>query len=287
MKGELMLMSCAWKELLSILPASMRVEVDRLGKDSLQEIRMRIGYPPMLICALRDIELSMIIQAQDLLFVINTASRYSPWLAGTLARGYITAPGGHRIGVCGEAVVKDDRMTGIRNPTSVCVRVARDFPGMVREKCMISGSVLIIGQPGSGKTTFLRDLIRLRSSHSVGGVAVVDERGEIFPIAAGFASGQKTDVITGCSKKEGLEAVLRTMGPETIAVDEITSETDCQSLLYAAWCGVSLIATAHAASKHDLMSRPVYRPLLHAKIFDKLVVLQKDKSWAIERMDYL
>ena len=83
----------------------------------------------------------------------------------------------------------------------------------------------------------------------------------------------------------GMEALLRTMGPETIAVDEITSATDCEGLLHAAWCGVSLIATAHAASKRDLISRPVYQPLVHAKIFDTLVILQKDKSWTIERMD--
>lgn len=278
-------MRCAWKELLSILPVSMRAEVDRFGKDSLQEIRMRIGYPPSLLCAVQSLNLPMKIQTPDLLFVINTASRYSPWLAGTLSQGYITAPGGHRIGVCGEAIVKDGRMTGIRNPSSLCVRVARDFPGMLREKSLISGSVLIIGQPGSGKTTFLRDLIRLRSNHTAGSVAVVDERGEIFPAVAGFDNGQRTDVITGCSKKEGMEALLRTMGPETIAVDEITSETDCEGLLHAAWCGVSLIATAHAASKHDLISRPVYQPLVHAKIFDTLVILQKDKSWTIERMD--
>ena len=91
--------------------------------------------------------------------------------------------------------------------------------------------------------------------------------------------------MVGCGKKEGLDIVLRTMGPETIAVDEITSEADCRGLLHAAWCGVSLIATAHAASKTDLYSRSVYRPLLDARIFDMLVILQKDKSWRVERME--
>ena len=279
-------MSCAWKELLSILPVSMRAEVDPYGRTSLQELRMRLGNLPELVCTGCFKELSKRVELGDLQFVINTASRYSPWLAGTLAQGYITAPGGHRIGVCGEVVVKDGVMTGIRNPSSICIRVARDFPGMVHERSVLQGSVLIIGQPGSGKTTFLRDLIRQRSDRATGSVAVVDERGEIFPAAAGFSYGRRTDVLTGCSKKEGLEALLRTMGPETIAVDEITSEVDCDALLHAAWCGVSLIATAHAASKRDLISRPVYRPLMNAKIFDTLVILQRDKSWRIERMEY-
>lgn len=279
-------MKCAWQELLSILPPLMRSDVDVLGKDILQELRMRVGYSPELVCMEKRICLAIKIAPLDLQFVINAASRYSPWLADTLSQGYLTAPGGHRIGVCGEAVMKDGRMTTVRNPSSLCIRVARDFPGMIRDRNLISGSVLIIGQPGSGKTTFLRDLIRLRADSGSGSVAVVDERGEIFPFASGFWGGQRTDVLVGCGKKEGVEAVLRTMGPETIAVDEITSEADCSGLLHAAWCGVSLIATAHAASKRDLYSRPVYKPLVSAKIFDMLVILQKDKSWKVERMEF-
>ena len=78
--------------------------------------------------------------------------------------------------------------------------------------------------------------------------------------------------------------MLRTMGPDTVVVDEITSEDDCAGLLHAAWCGVSLIATAHAGSKKDLFSRQVYKPLITGNLFDALVVLRKDKSWTVERL---
>ena len=91
--------------------------------------------------------------------------------------------------------------------------------------------------------------------------------------------------MSGCGKKEGIEMLLRTMGPDTIAVDEITSQSDCKGLLHAAFCGVSLIATAHAGSKCDLFSRPVYKPLIKAGIFNLLVILGKDKSLAVERID--
>jgi len=278
-------MKCAWQELLSILPPLIRSEVDALGKETMQELRLRLGHPPELVFCTDRISLPTNVVQQDLQFVINAASKYSPWLAETLSQGYLTAPGGHRIGVCGEAIVKDGRMTGIRDLSSLCIRVARDFPGMIRDRSLSSGSVLIIGKPGSGKTTFLRDLIRLRSASGTGSVAVVDQRGEIFPFASNFMSGQRVDVMTGCNKKEGMEVMLRTMGPETIAVDEITSEEDCNGLLHAAWCGVSLIATAHAASKFDLLNRPVYKPLINGNIFDTLVILQKDKSWKVERME--
>jgi stage III sporulation protein AA len=277
-------MKCAWQEFLSVLPLALRQKVNALGKDTLQELRLRIGYPPELICMDNQFFLETNVSRQDLQFVINTASKYSPWLAETLSHGYLTAPGGHRIGVCGEAVQKEGRMTGVRNISSVCIRVARDFPGLIGDCRLIHGSILIIGSPGSGKTTFLRDLIRLRSGLGSGCVGVVDERAEIFPPEADFCCGKRTDVMTGCGKKAAMESLLRTMGPETIAVDEITSEEDCNGLIHAAWCGVSLIATAHAASKQDLCNRAVYRSLVQANIFDMLVLLQKDKSWTVERM---
>ena len=278
-------MNCAWHELLSVLPSSLRHEVDIAGKDTMQELRLRVGQTAELICGEKTMRLPVKVSNQDLQFVLNTASKYSPWLSETLSQGYLTAPGGHRIGVCGEVIIKDGRMIGIRKATSMCIRVARDFSGLANDYNLLTGSVLIIGQPGSGKTTFLRDLIRNRSERTKECVSVIDERGEIFPHMANFETGQRTDVMSGCGKKEGIGMLLRTMGPDTIAVDEITSELDCKGLLHAAWCGVSLIATAHAGSKCDLFSRPVYKPLIDAGIFDVLVILRKDKSWVAERMD--
>lgn len=278
-------MKCAWQELLSVLPLSIRQDVHRMGQDTMLELRLRLERNPEMICTRNRMMLHSKVTSQDLQFVINTASKYSPWLAQTLSQGYLTAPGGHRIGVCGEAIIKDGKMSGIRHITSVCIRVARDFPGMIRDRSLQTGSVLIIGKPGSGKTTFLRDLVRYRSDVGPGSVGVVDERGEIFPVAGKFPTGERTDVMTGCSKTDGMETLLRTMSPETIAVDEITSEMDCNGLLRAAWCGVTLIATAHAATKKDLFTRIVYKPLIREAIFDTLVILEKDKSWRVERME--
>ena len=277
-------MKCAWDQLLAILPKWMQQEVDLNGRDDLLELRLRNGLPPELVCFRRSVLLSGIVTVSDLSFIINAASQYSPWAAQTIAQGYLTAPGGHRIGICGEAVIRESKMVGIRTPVSVCIRVSRDITGIISNVRELCGSVLIIGSPGSGKTTLLREIIRLRSNMGTGSVGVVDERGEIFPPMAQFVQGCRTDVLTGCSKAEGLDILLRTMGPQTIAVDEISSEKDCQALIRGAWCGVFLLATAHAASKADLFSRQVYRPLVRDGIFDQLVILQPDKSWKVERM---
>lgn len=273
-------MTCAWKELLDILPLWMRKEVDALGKSSLQELRLRINSPPELVTGEGSRRLSRRISREDLLYTVNAASRYSPWSAASTAQGYITAAGGHRIGICGEAVVQNGSVTGMKNLTSLCIRVARDFPGIAAGLEKINGSVLILGPPGWGKTTLLRDLIRLRARKEK--TCVVDERGELFP--EGLAGGIDLDVLSGCGKKDAIPMLLRTMGPDCIGVDEITEQEDTQALLQAANCGVHLLATAHAISLSDLRRRTVYRSLLDNRVFDVFAVLKKDKTYTTERM---
>lgn len=273
-------MMCAWKELLSILPPRLRREVDSLGKEPVQELRLRCGAPPELVLAGKSLWLAETATRDDLNFVINTASRYSPWAASTAAQGYITAPGGHRIGLCGGAVCRSGAVEGIREISSLCIRVARDFPGIGKDAVGMKGSILILGAPGWGKTTLLRDLIRQLSETEA--VSVVDERGELFP--EGFLRGKRMDVLTGCPKPAGIDMVLRTMGPDCIAVDEITAEGDCQALVQAANCGVRLLATAHAGSARDFRCRRVYRPLAEEGIFETLLILGRDRSYKMERV---
>lgn len=273
-------MNCAWKELLSILPPRLRQQTDSLGREAGLELRLRLDRPPLLIRKRDCVPLEGKVTADDLNYTVNMACRYSPWTAGSAAYGFLTAAGGHRIGICGEAIVKDGKMEGIKTIHSLNIRIARDFPGIARSLCQEKGSILVIGRPGSGKTTLLRDLIRELSGKE--NVSVVDERGELFP--AGFQRGDRMDVLSGCAKPEGIDRVLRTMTPDTIAIDEITAEADTKGLLQAAWCGVRLLATAHAANMEDLNSREVYRPILEKRLFSTVVVLRQDKSYYVERM---
>lgn len=270
-------MMCAWKEFLSVLPQWIRQDVDRLGKNELQELRLRINAPPELVLEKGSRWISAKVGEQDLAFVVNAASRYSPWAAETAASGYVTAPGGHRIGMCGEAVCHHRTVTGIRKLDSLCIRVARDYPG-ISDGLPRDGSVLILGAPGWGKTTLLRDLARAIAEYET--VAVVDERGELFP--AGYTRGKRMDVLTGAPKTEGIDALLRTMGPAFIAVDEITAKSDCEALMRVHGCGVKLLASAHASSGADLRSREIYRTLVDQGVFDHIVILNRDKRWRLE-----
>ena len=273
-------MRCAWKELLEILPQRLRREVDQQGMDGLQELRLRFHAPPELVLQGESRWLQGNITREELSFVVNAASRYSPWAAESMSQGFLTASGGHRVGICGQAVYKEGRVSGMREITSLCIRVARDFPELGDRLKGLCCSVLILGAPGWGKTTLLRCLIRQYAQNIQ--VSVVDDRGELFP--DGFVRGPKMDVLTGCPKGEAMERVLRTMGPACIAVDEITAEEDCKALISAANCGVILLATAHGASLRDFRTRPVYQRLSGQGVFDTLVTLKPDKSWQVERI---
>lgn len=261
-----------WNEqqLLSILP--QRLRGGDYGKT--HQLRLRLGQKPRLDMPGSFRELEGAVTEEELRFVVNTASRYSPWSAQSIREGYITAPGGHRIGLCGEGAGEN-----LREITSVCIRIARDHRAIAAGLPM-EGNLLILGAPGSGKTTLLRDYIRHRARLET--VSVVDERREIFP--EGFDRSGSIDVLSGVGKGRGMDMVLRSMSPKVIALDEITCEDDCAALIRAAWCGVQLVATAHASDIGDLLERQVYRPLVQTGLFTRAAVLDTRQCWKLREV---
>ena len=71
-------MTCRWQELLSILPPWMREHVNYIGRETLQELRLRVEAPPELVLSGQSRWLDRLISMEDIQFCINAASRYSP-----------------------------------------------------------------------------------------------------------------------------------------------------------------------------------------------------------------
>ena len=277
--------------LMDILPQELRTALGYLDGARLEELRLRAGFAPTVTVGGRERPLPGVrgaVDARMLEDILAAATGHSCYSAEqSLREGFVTLPGGHRIGICGTAAVQDGSIRSLREISSLCIRIAGEHRSAPAELLRwLDGPVLILGPPGSGKTTLLRECVR-RLSEGGSRVSVVDTRGEIAACRGGAPQldvGAHTDVLTGSSKAEGIMLLLRGMNPQWIAVDEITAPEDIAAMEQASYCGVKLLATAHASAPDELQKRPLYRRLCALELFERLLILTPDKRVRMERM---
>ncbi len=190
----------------------------------------------------------------------------------TMTEGYITLSDGARIGICGRVRSDKNNIIGLRDVTSLCVRVPHIIYGVSDEIMPLlysqgrAQSALIYSAPGVGKTTLIRDIAKKLSSGARRlRVAVVDSRGEIY-IKEMFAHSL-CDFLDGYPKGIGMEIATRTLSPQVIICDEIGGTEDAESILRNQNGGVPLIATAHASDLASLMQCPNIKKLHDARVF--------------------
>ncbi len=286
----------AIRSAVSVLPLSIRQPILALSDDikrEIEEIRLRISRPVTVTIRGREREINrangelILATSQDISLILDIATRSSIHTAiDTIRCGFITIKDGHRIGICGSAVLKDGVITHLRNYSSLNIRVAREVKGCSNQifsdlmYCDEFLDTLVISPPGIGKTTLIRDIIRNLSAHKIR-TAVADERGELSAINSGvpqFDLGAYVDVIDGAPKSEAMLMLLKTMSPAVISVDEITSPEDVKAAEMASNCGVRLLASAHATDIYDLKSREVTKSLLEKNLFRRVVEIKIEKG---------
>lgn len=294
-----------FQQVLSVLPQSLRKQAMELSegeRNTVEEFRMRAGRPMAGVWDGRERELGgPAIGQMELQQLLELASHASLHMVlPQLRQGYLTIAGGHRLGLCGRAVMREGEMVNLRPLSSASLRVARQITGAagpVLEHICPNGKLtgtLILAPPGLGKTTLLRDIVRSVSNGEgcmAMRVSLADERGEVAAMWEGVPQlqvGRQTDVMEGCPKGEALMLLLRAMNPQVLAVDEITAQEDVAALELAAGCGAVLLATAHGESREDLKRRSLYRPLLEEGLLQKLVCISRrgaERIYTVEELE--
>jgi len=274
--------------------------------EKIEEIRFRVDRPLIFRLGEKEvtigkdkkttgeINLGITITLKDLencMEIISQSSLYA-W-EDELKNGYLTIPGGHRIGLVGRAVLEKGTVKTIKEISGLNYRVGREVIGcadkvisFLIEKDKVYHT-LIVSPPQCGKTTILRDIIRqlsdgveIKGFHGIN-VGLVDERSEIAGVYRGkpqFKIGVRTDVLDACPKAQGMIMLIRAMSPRAVATDEIGKTEDIDALNQAIQSGVSVITTVHGSSFEDISNRPVLKELLQARFFERIIVLSRQQG---------
>ncbi len=211
----------------------------------------------------------------------NASCGYSVYShSSEIKEGFITINGGHRVGIAGTAVMSLGEIHNVRDISTVSIRISRQIKGcaenITKDFASSKGGLLICGSPCSGKTTILRDMARLLSTWYGSRVTLVDTRGELASVCNGIAQTDigMCDILDSYPRSQAIEQAVRSLSPEYILCDEIGSKEDVNAILNSVNSGVRFVASIHAGSKQELLSRKNAEEILGTNAFDKIVFLK-------------
>lgn len=261
--------------MLEFLPPRISKAVRHVNQNMLYELRVRADKPLRAnfggtycylgergICTrAEDAILPTMREIEDIIFAASGYSVYS--VSEQIKQGFVSGVAGERIGLCGTYVYENGGVLSIHAVTSLCIRIPHAVPGCalpVYESCLLDRmrSVLLLSPPGEGKTTMLRDLVRLVCNRRSLNVLVSDERGEL----SADDLGATADIVRFADKLTAFTAGIRAMRPDLIVTDELLPE-DYAAVKRAIEGGIYVFASAHLKSVNDVPQ----------KLFDRYVVL--------------
>ncbi len=282
------------EEILNSLPEILKRKIVNENMSDLEEIRIRTAKPVILKNNIEEKVLNYIATPEIVLQILQKIcdnSLYS--YQNQICEGFITLKGGHRVGITGNAVLKDEKIATLSYISSLNFRIARQVLNCSNKAIIhiLNGNAvwntLIASPPGLGKTTLLKDIIKKISDgipeRNFKGITcgVVDERGEISATYKGISQnslGIRTDVIDNIPKAIGMKMLIRSMSPKVIIADEIGRAEDINAIEYAVSSGVNGIFTAHGNSLEQIMKNPILSQLISKEYIDKILILDNKRD---------
>lgn len=242
--------------LISVLPERIsQVLHNQPDLDELVEIVLDLGRPPEARFFDREMVLySEDVNELDLEYVVTHISSFGEDNRAGIERTL------HRI-------------SAIRNRKGTIVgltcRVGRAVFGTIKiiEDLVESGkSVLLMGRPGVGKTTMLRELARVLADDFRKRVVVVDTSNEIAGDGdiphPGIGRARRMQVPTPSQQHAVMIEAVENHMPQVIVIDEIGTELEARAARTIAERGVQLIGTAHGNTLENLIINPTLADLI-------------------------
>lgn len=258
-----------------LLPVNINSHIIDLNE--VNEIRLRYNKPLIYTRKNNRIKTAYTVKRSDIEYVLGIASHNSLYAVGdSLLHGYLPYDKGIRIGVSGEGVVEKGKLTAVKNINSLVIRLPHAVNGIaasLNDLIRNFTNTLIVSPPCGGKTTLLREMVRLLADNGKN-VLVIDERNEISATVNGESmldTGLASDVIVNMPKSDSYESAVRTMSPDIIATDEVFGKSEVESLLDCARSGVDILATVHGKDIDKILSHKIYSPL--ATVIDNFILL--------------
>lgn len=155
------------------------------------------------------------------------------------------------------------------NLVGLTCRIGKPILGCVKiiEDLVESGeSILILGAPGTGKTTKLRDVCRFASVDLDRSVVIVDTSNEIAGdgriVHSAVGRARRLQVPNDRTQHAVMQEAVENHTPEVLVIDEIGNKEEAEACRTFAQRGVQLIATAHGNTLEDVVNNPALRDLI-------------------------
>lgn len=288
--------------ILKCLPTQLAKLILEHNIQKLEEIRIRANKPVILKLGQVEIVLNYTITTNEIIGILQNICNNSIYTyQNQICNGFITLPGGNRVGIAGNVVIKDGQVSNISYIYSLNFRISHQINGasdnilkyVLDTENNTIFNTLIVSPPGAGKTTIIRDLAK-RISNGINeinfrglDVSIIDERGEIAAMTKGITFndvGIRTDVLDNVPKSIGIRMAVRSMAPKVIIADEIGNKDDVNIINYAICSGVKCIFTAHGSNMEDLLKNNEINKIINLQLFSKIIFLDEKQKGKIKNV---